>query len=67
MLDLHPDDSLRGAAQARDEATLMPWLWGGVGLLVIALFVAWMLVGGGHRMPEPGGAAPASRSISQHY
>jgi hypothetical protein len=67
MVDPFPDDSLRGEAQARDEATLMPWLWGAVGLLVIALFVGWMLLGGGHRMREPGGAAPATRSISQHY
>jgi hypothetical protein len=67
MADPLPDDSLRGDAQARDEATLMPWLWGAVGLLVIALFVGWMLLGGGHRIREPGGAAPATKSISQHY
>jgi|HubBroStandDraft_6_1064221.scaffolds.fasta_scaffold2835636_1 hypothetical protein len=67
MVDPHPDDSLRGEAQARDEATLMPWLWGAVGLLVIAVFVAWMLFGGGHRIREPAGAAPATRSISQRY
>ena len=56
------DDPLKGEAQAQDEATLMPWLWGGVGMLVIALFVVWMLFGGGHRIREPAAAAPATKS-----
>jgi hypothetical protein len=64
MSDPHPDNSLRGDAQARDEATLMPWIWGAVGLVLIACFVAWMLAGGGHRIREPGAAAPIVKSIS---
>jgi hypothetical protein len=43
----------------------MPWLWGAVGLLVIAAFVAWMLLSDGHRLREPSAAAPTSRS--QNY
>jgi len=30
-------------AEAQREATVMPWLWGGVGLIVIAVFVAWAI------------------------
>jgi hypothetical protein len=60
-------DPLRGEAEAQDEATVMPWIWGGVGLLAIAAFVAWMLLADGHRIREPAGAAPVTRPISQHY
>jgi hypothetical protein len=67
MVDPQSDESFRGEAQAQDEATLMPWIWGAIGLLVIAVFVAWMLFSGGHRIREPAGVAPATRSISQHY
>ena len=65
MADPQSDNVLKGEAQAQDEQTIMPWLWGGVGLLVIAAFVVWMLVGGGHRIREPAGAAPAVKSVIQ--
>ncbi len=58
------DNPLKGEAQAQDEQTIMPWLWGAVGLLVIAAFVVWMLVSDGHRTREPAGAAPTTK-ISQ--
>jgi hypothetical protein len=30
-------------AEAQSEATIMPWLWGAIGVGVIALFVAWAI------------------------
>ena len=62
MVDPQSDNPLRGEAQAQDEQTVMPWLWGAVGLLVIAAFVVMMLLSGGHRLREPPGAAPATKS-----
>ena len=59
------DNPLQGEAEAQDEQTIMPWLWGAVGLLVIAAFVVWMLTSGGHRTREPAGAAPGVKSIIQ--
>jgi len=67
MVDPDSDDSLSGEAEAQDEQTVMPWIWGGLGVLVIAVFIAWILFTGGHRTREPAGAAPTTRSISQHY
>jgi hypothetical protein len=66
MVDPQSENPLQGEAQAQDEQTIMPWLWGGVGLLMIAAFVAWMLLGGGHRLREPAAAAPTTK-ISQNY
>jgi hypothetical protein len=65
MVDPHSDNPLQGEAQAQDEETIMPWLWGGIGLLAIAAFVVWMLVAGGHRIREPAAAAPAVKSVIQ--
>jgi len=67
MRDPESEDPLQGEAEAQDEQTVMPWIWGGIGLLVIAAFVAWILLSGGHRTREPAGAAPATRPASQHY
>ena len=47
MID--PDDRLpppehvagKAEAEAQDEETVMPWVWGGVAVLVIAAFIAW--------------------------
>ena len=58
---------MRGEAAAQDEQTIMPWVWGGFGLLVIAVFVACMIFSGGHRIREPAGAAPTIRHASQTY
>jgi hypothetical protein len=58
MVDPESQNPLQGEAQAQDEQTIMPWLWGGVGLLVIAAFVVWLLVSGGHHLREPAAAAP---------
>ena len=59
------ENPLQGEAQAQDEQTIMPWLWGAVGLLVIAAFVVWMLTSGGHRTREPAAAAPGVKAIIQ--
>ena len=40
----------------------MPWLWGAVGLLVIAAFVVMMLLSEGHRPRAPAAAAPTTKS-----
>jgi hypothetical protein len=47
-------------ADAQSEETLMPWIWGGLGLVMIALFVAWVVLAAphGHVPPNPPGAAP---------
>jgi len=66
MVDPESADPLRGEAEAQDEATVMPWIWGGVGLLAIAAFVAWMIFSGGHRIREPAAAAPVVRPASQN-
>jgi hypothetical protein len=65
MADPQSDNSQKTEAQAQDEQTVMPWLWGGAGLLLIAAFVVWMLFSQGHRIREPAGAAPAVKSIIQ--
>jgi hypothetical protein len=67
MTDPENEDTLNREAEAQDEATVMPWIWGALGVLVIAVFIAWLVFGGGHRMREPPGAAPATRPISHHY
>jgi hypothetical protein len=62
------EDSLKGEAQAQSEETLMPWIWGGVGLVIIALFVAWTIFGASlDHMREPPGAAPTFKPAAQHY
>ena len=40
-------------AEAQREETVMPWLWGGVGLLVIAAFAAWAIFGHPFSHPAP--------------
>jgi uncharacterized membrane protein YidH (DUF202 family) len=64
MADPQSDDPLSGEAQAQDERTLMPWIWGGLGLLVIAVFVAWMVLSNGHHVREPAAAAPTVKRQS---
>jgi hypothetical protein len=65
MVDPEIADPLRGEAQAQDEATVMPWVWGGFGILAIAIFVAAIIFSGGHHAREPAGAAPVSKPMSQ--
>jgi hypothetical protein len=61
-------DEIVSEAEAQSEETLMPWLWGGCGLVLIAGFVAWVMLAAphGHHIREPAGAAPLIRPINQH-
>ncbi len=36
--DREPDGA---EAEAQREATVMPWVWGAIGLLVVAAFAGW--------------------------
>jgi hypothetical protein len=67
---VHPDSSgeISSEAEAQEEATVMPWLWGGIGLLLIAGFVGWTLVAAphGHHIRQPAGAAPTLHPAGQH-
>jgi hypothetical protein len=58
MADLEDSDAIRGDAEAQSEATLMPWIWGGFGLLVIAIFVVWAFIGAPHATTRPPPAGP---------
>jgi hypothetical protein len=64
MADPETDEPLRGEAEAQSEQTLMPWIWGGLGLLVIAVFVAVMMFSGGHHPREPAAATPAVKTAN---
>ena len=65
MADLETEEPLRGEAEAQDEQTLMPWIWGGFGLLVIAAFVAFTIFTAGHHMREPAAAAPIMKPAAR--
>jgi hypothetical protein len=55
-------------AEAQAEETIMPWFWGAIGLVMIAVFVAWVLAQAPRGSPRnPAGAAPLSKPINQHY
>lgn len=57
-----------GEAEAEREETVMPWIWGGIGVLVIAAFVAWLIFFPALRhVRHPAAAAPAEHSASQGY
>jgi len=63
MVDPDRSGEAFGEADAQSEETIMPWLWGGVGLVVIAGFVAWVMIAAphDHRIREPPAAAPILR------
>jgi hypothetical protein len=64
MAEPEIENPLKSEAEAQDEQTLMPWIWGGLGLAVIAVFVAAMVFSGGHHMREPAAAAPTFKTSS---
>jgi hypothetical protein len=68
MVDSDPSGEIVSEAEAQDEATIMPWLWGGCGLLLIAAFVAWVMVAAPHEhhIREPAGVAPILHPPAQH-
>ena len=66
MADFHDDDSR--APDGADEATIMPWIWGAIGLVVIAIFVAWTFLDAPQApLRHPPAAAPLTKPPSQHY
>ena len=44
MDDLEADSPTGDEAEAQREETVMPWIWGGIGILVIAAFSAWVIL-----------------------
>ena len=55
-------------AESQSEDTIMPWIWGVIGLVLIAVFVAWAFLGAPHtNMRQPAAAAPLTRPPSQTY
>lgn len=63
-----PDKPLEGEVEAQSEETIMPWIWGAIGLAVIAIFVAWAFLGAPHtHIRQPPAAAPLTRPPAQHY
>ena len=47
---------------AQGEATIMPWIWGAIGLVVIALFVAWTIFAAPQtHIRNPPAAAPLTK------
>lgn len=67
MTDDPDRPGLREAEDQREE-TIMPWIWGGVGLVLIAIFVAWTIYGAPHTyLRQPAAAAPLTRPPAQHY
>ncbi|HEY1751922.1 MAG TPA: hypothetical protein VGG29_11690 [Caulobacteraceae bacterium] len=68
MADLEDPEGLRSEAEAQSEATLMPWIWLAIGLLVIAVFVAWTIFAEPHAiLRHPPAAAPLTRPLHQGY
>lgn len=54
-------------AEAQREETVMPWIWGGIGLLLIAAFTAWVIFTPAQRPTrQPPAAAPLIKPPSQH-
>ncbi|MFI4973031.1 MAG: hypothetical protein ACHP84_00660 [Caulobacterales bacterium] len=51
-------------AEAQRQETIMPWIWGGLGLLVVIGFVAWLATGNPPSKPAQPVVAPAEQSGS---
>lgn len=63
----NPDRAQQTEAEAQSEETILPWLWGGIGLVVIAIFVAWTIYGAPHsHIRQPAAAAPVIHPPAQH-
>lgn len=53
-------------AEAQSEATLMPWIFGALGLVLVALFVAWLTFGQRAHIRQPVAATPAHPEARPH-
>lgn len=68
MADSDTSGEVVDEADAQNEETIMPWIWGAIGLVVIAAFVAWVMLAAPHEhhVREPAGAAPTLHPPAQH-
>ena len=64
-----PDDpsaDSRTEAEAQAEETVMPWIWGLIGLLAVAAFIAWFVLWPDlHPIRNPPAVAPTVKPASQ--
>jgi hypothetical protein len=68
MADQEEADQLNSEAEAQDEQTVMPLIWGGLGAVVVAAFIAWMIFWGPlHQSQHPPAATPLAKPAAQHY
>ncbi|HWF76746.1 MAG TPA: hypothetical protein VN694_06170 [Caulobacteraceae bacterium] len=68
MTDDDPYRPKQTEAEAQSEETIMPWIWGAIGIVLIAIFVAWTVYGGPHsRLRQPAAAAPLTRPPAHNY
>jgi hypothetical protein len=68
MVDSETSGRAVGEADAQSEETIMPWIWGAVGLVLIAAFVSWVMFAAPHEhhIREPAGVAPVFHPAAQH-
>jgi len=66
MDDLQTGGADRSEAEAQRLETVMPWIWGGIGILLIAAFSAWVILTPAQAlMRQPPAAAPLLKPPSQ--
>ena len=54
-------------AEAEREETVMPWIWGGIGLLAIAAFIAWLIFFPPLKhVRQPAAAAPTNHATQSY-
>ena len=54
-------------AEAQREETVMPWIWGGIGIVLVAAFSAWVvLTPAQHPTRQPPAAAPLVKPLNEH-
>jgi len=54
--------------EAQDEETVMPWVWGAIGFIVVAAFIAWFALSPPlHPIRNPPAAAPTIKPAPKSY
>jgi len=62
------DEERVSESEAQSEETIMPWIWGVIGLVVIAIFVAWTIYGASQApVRQPAAAAPLIKQPDRGY